>query len=860
MKAIKYTKTTGDMLALSVHAFVLLGLLASWSLTADAVGGEGGEEGILLPRVPIAAEVIKLDGDVSEEAWKKSLELKLDGFCDQERRDKKEKPQSATLVRVCSDKTNLYLAFTCEEKHPDGPWVYEDARSKRRGNSHVWGGDYVAVYIDMGRWGFYNYYSIAVNAKGEVYRSFTWPARYDLILRDIELPEVKAAAKVSKKAGKWNVEISIPMKTLLRYPADGLPKRIGLDLRRVQWGQDRGKGKFKIYWTGMVCVSGKAMNEQYARMSTWKPLFKTYPNSIAYAAGRGWAQLIFAESFGHVYLDAGKIDNKLVSGQGNRLIGMIGTRSSWRTKKTDRDGFVKAFDRQRMEQWADLRQVKYPENKPRIASTRVIDKTGLTVSFKRKPSVTGNGKDIKVAFEVSKNTDVAVAVLDSKGKIVRHLAAGMLGSNPPQPFKKDSLAQELAWDGKDDFGRPLPAGAYRIRVSAGLKATLDHKIPITKDYWSSDKTPTDKGLDIDNMPQPKIGKSLGHFSRGTMNYLSVDRNTEELYVQTHMVYDGRTGKKLRDLKLEAPRTFALSKGSGNGEIFVSPRDNLLYIGGPNEVWRFSREGKKAPFADVGRHFLSELWGAHSNPHRGVCVGPDGSIYKVHHFVPHLCTQNQITRIGPDGRIKDYGFIRIDTLAAGLRVDSKGNVYVGCTAQPADALPPRELASRMPERARKLFKNVYGSIVKFGPKGGRLQRDKGGELIYIDYRSRPVRCSIRGAEWIRPGFSPMLSRVSDSKGGPGCTCRNARFDLDGFDRLFIPDAVSGRIDVIDSNANTIMLIGGRGKAGRKSGIEFGWPTQVAVSDEACYVADYLRFKISRLKLGYQQEAEVTATVR
>jgi hypothetical protein len=857
MKAMKCKKLSRDMLMLSARIYILLGLIACWSLAAGAAGGEGS---IVLPRVPLAGEIIKLDGDASEEAWKKALELKLDGFCDQERRDRKEKPKSSTIVKVCSDKSNLYFSFSCQEKHPDGPWVYQDARSKRRGNSHVWGGDYVAVAIDMGRWGFYNYYVIAVNAKGEVYRSFTWPARYDLILRDIELPEVKAAAKVSKTADKWNVELSIPMKSLLRYPADGMPRRIGLDLRRVQWGQDRGKGKFKIYWTGMVCVSGKAMNAQYAHMSTWKPLFKTPPNSIAYAAGRGWAQLIFAESFGHVYLDGGKIDNKLVSGQGSRLAGLIATRSSWKTKKSDRDGFVKAFDRQRMEQWEDTRAVSYPENKPLIASTRLSRKAGLAVSFKRKPKVAGSGKDTRVSFEVSVATDVAVAVLNSKGKIVRHLAAGMLGSNPPPPFKKDSLSQELTWDGQDDFGQVQPAGAYKIRVSVGLKATLDHKIPIVKDYWSSDKTPTDKGLDIDNMPQPKIGKSLGHFSRGTMNYLSVDRNTEELYVQTCMVYDGRTGKKLRDIKLEAPNVFALSKGSGNGEIFVSPRDNLLYIGGPNEVWRFSRDGQKAPFKDVGRHFLSELWGAHSNPHRGICTDRAGNIYKVHHYVPHMCGANQVTRIGSDGRIKDYGFIEIKTLAAGVRVDSRGNVYVGCTAQPADALPPRELASRMPERPRKLFKNVYGSIIKFGPQGGVVKKDKQGNLIYIDYRSRPVRCSIRGAEWIRPGFSPMLSRVSDSRGGPGCTCRNARFDMDGFDRLFIPDAVSGRIDVIDSNANTLLLIGGRGEAGKKSGIEFGWPTQVAVSDEACYVADYLRFKISRLKFSYQLEAEVAATVK
>jgi hypothetical protein len=807
----------------------------------------------------VVQTVPKLDGDLSDAAWKKSLALKFGGYCDAQRRRKGEKPKDATTARVCSDKENLYLSFTCAESHPQGPYVFDDAKAKRRVNSHVWGGDYVAVMVDMGRWGFYNYYAIAVNAKGEVYRSFTWPQRYDLILRDVELPDVKAAAKV-EKGKKWTVELSVPIKTMLRHPKDGIPKRLGLDLRRVQWGADRGKGKFKIYWTGMVCVDRGLMDPQYQRMSTWKPLFEKFPNyPNVYAAGRGWAQLIFPESFGHVELEAGKIDNQLVSGQGDRLLGLISSRSGWSTKKADRDRYIAAFNRPRMECWEDLRKTKFPEGKPTVVKVKPPSRS-KPVTFKRKPEVATAGGKSSISFELSAAADVTVAVLDAKGKVVRHLGSGVLGANAPEPFKKNSVAQQLTWDGTDDFGEKLPAGNYRVKVSAGLKPVLDRTIPIKKDYWSEDQTPTAKGLDVDNLPEPKIGKTLGHFSRGTMNYLAVDRNTEELYVQTVAVYDGRTGKKLRDLKLEPPRTFQLTKGSGNGEIFVSPRDNLLYIGGPNEVWRFSREGKKAPFADVGRHFISELWGAHSNPHRGICVDRAGNVYKVHHLIPHNSTRNQVTRIAPNGRIVDYAFIRVDTSAAGLRVDSRGNVYVGCTAQPADALPHPELAAKMPERPRKLFKNVYGSIVKFGPEGGAVRPDPQGELICPDYRSRPARYGIRGAEWVRPGYSPMLSRVSDSRGGPGCSCRNARFDLDGFDRLFIPDAVSGRVDVVDSNGNTIALIGGRGTAGRKSGIEFGWATQVAVSDEACYAADYLRFRISRIKLTYEAETEVPATVK
>jgi hypothetical protein len=96
---------------------------------------------------------------------------------------------------------------------------------------------------------------------------------------------------------------------------------------------------------------------------------------------------------------------------------------------------------------------------------------GLTlageVSFTAKPKVTKDGDGAKISFAVSAPTDVAVYVEDSKGRIVRHLAAGVLGTNAPAPLKPDSLEQSLVWDGTGDIGEPLPAGAYRVRVTAG---------------------------------------------------------------------------------------------------------------------------------------------------------------------------------------------------------------------------------------------------------------------------------------------------------------------------------------------------------------------------------------------------------
>ena len=97
--------------------------------------------------------------------------------------------------------------------------------------------------------------------------------------------------------------------------------------------------------------------------------------------------------------------------------------------------------------------------------------TGKPTAFRK------DGK-VHIEFAVDRETDVAVFVEDGAGKIVRHLAAGVLGNpstgsgrgTPPKPFKP-GLSQTLVWDGTDDIGRKLPRGRYRARVCVGLQPT-----------------------------------------------------------------------------------------------------------------------------------------------------------------------------------------------------------------------------------------------------------------------------------------------------------------------------------------------------------------------------------------------------
>jgi len=99
------------------------------------------------------------------------------------------------------------------------------------------------------------------------------------------------------------------------------------------------------------------------------------------------------------------------------------------------------------------------------------------VRFTREPTAvrTGEGK-VKISFAVSRETDVAVSVLDSRGRVIRHLAAGMLGGTAPAPLQKGTLSQELTWDGRDDGGRPAGNGPFTVRVAVGLTPVLDGMI------------------------------------------------------------------------------------------------------------------------------------------------------------------------------------------------------------------------------------------------------------------------------------------------------------------------------------------------------------------------------------------------
>ncbi len=106
-----------------------------------------------------------------------------------------------------------------------------------------------------------------------------------------------------------------------------------------------------------------------------------------------------------------------------------------------------------------------------------------TFGFKQEPTVTRQGDLYSIRFETTSLCDVSVAVEDNTGRIIRHLASGVLGLNAPDEFVWNSTRQTLVWDGKDDAGVYFDdVDSLTVRVSLGLKPRLERTL-----YWAPEK-------------------------------------------------------------------------------------------------------------------------------------------------------------------------------------------------------------------------------------------------------------------------------------------------------------------------------------------------------------------------------------
>jgi DNA-binding beta-propeller fold protein YncE len=349
------------------------------------------------------------------------------------------------------------------------------------------------------------------------------------------------------------------------------------------------------------------------------------------------------------------------------------------------------------------------------AALAVSASAGEGPAFAAKPTVSSEAAGSRIAFEAAAPTDVAVEVLDAKGAVVRHLAAGVLGDNPPEPLAK-GLKQSLAWDGKDDAGRQVSGVSVQV---SGAQPDTRNLTPETK-YQPPFKARVRLGLraDFDRfIVDPKEGKPAGPIqpmlAAGEKNGLAVDSqgNLHVLLTCGTAGIAGRTENRLvvlspegKYLRTTVPFRANVAREKLAGVDFVSAEPGRLFPRIYERVcttvlpqFESLPPQTMAMTADdrlvLASGWATELYGF--GPRSLLVINADGSIPRERFNGPVLVNgiASGIAHVGvsPDGKYayvtglaegryydpaKDTKSLHHTVLRVELKVDAKPEVFFG----------------------------------------------------------------------------------------------------------------------------------------------------------------------------------------
>ena len=384
-------------------------------------------------------------------------------------------------------------------------------------------------------------------------------------------------------------------------------------------------------------------------------------------------------------------------------------------------------------------------------------------------------------------------------------------------------------------------------------------------------------LDTAFKPDPN---AQADFSR-----IAVDPLREEIYTNDGVTrfwrYNGETGSGEPLMKDKKPFL---------GVDLAVGYDGLLYVrtgnsySGPLE--RYTRDLAPAPMSSGTHVFSKYIYSRYGVGfcEKGLGVGPKGEVY-----VNFMYGWNQYLVAGftPDGKPKKGlyldGVYKPDTksgapadlttavvgpvpmVCGGVRVDLAGNIYVGAGVKPKGFVPPAAFAK---DRA---YASFTGSVVKFGPQGGTFL---GLKDAVAKQPGAPV-IEMAGNVKAENALNAFVGLAPMSGGGYGnnsssCVCRVARFDLDRFGRLAVPNAVTNSVLLFDNAGNVIAEFGRygnfdsqyvnpnteQGKAGNPTvavpAIPLGWPVGAGLSEKAIYVCDMYNRRVVRVDFTWKAD--------
>ncbi len=316
-----------------------------------------------------------------------------------------------------------------------------------------------------------------------------------------------------------------------------------------------------------------------------------------------------------------------------------------------------------------------------------------------------------------------------------------------------------------------------------------------------------------------------------VGYMDVDREAELVYVTGNGAgvwrYHGETGQG-GPIPIKA---VDLAIGPG-GQIYAW---GLGSYDGP--VARYSRDLKEAA------QTYGKLYGraGRGSAVCGMDVDSRGRVYAT--FGTNEC---HVRVYDEKGALVEFPRKEKDVPAAitgvsgyggSLRVDLQGNIYLLQAGLPKGQPPAPG------HEKDESFRETVGTVYKFPPGGGEIET-KNYSVV-----------NVVGKTASYPGCGP----VSRWNAVGSCACTKPRFDVDGFGRLYLPNAVTFSVSVRDNADNEIVKFGEYGNfdsTGAK-GIPMGWPVTAGASDRFIYVGDALNHRIVRADKRFALEISVDA---
>jgi sugar lactone lactonase YvrE len=318
------------------------------------------------------------------------------------------------------------------------------------------------------------------------------------------------------------------------------------------------------------------------------------------------------------------------------------------------------------------------------------------------------------------------------------------------------------------------------------------------------------------------------------------------YIRQYMArFDGKTGKRLPCKFSALDMAFDL-----DGNVYYSGFQSYK-----TPIWRLTPDLKPLPFPGSADNKVTgkDIYGKYGWAHcqKGLAVGRDGTIY--------ACTMRTwsnyfVVKWGPDGKFAGEVLPYVGNVRAGcVKVDAGNNIYLG--------VPGRPKGNELGYKSGGDW--FASSVVKTRPGNKDFAPRKGGAKpkASTDWAGRYSYKWLGGLLNAYPHQAPN----GMAKRHVSCTCKEARYDLDHYGRLYIPNVLTYRITVVDNAGNVIKRIGHYGNADsmgegpkspvKKPAIPLGYPMTVGAAPDHnhIYVGDSINNRIVRIDTSYDAEA-------